>query len=94
MLFYDAADRQVGAPVVWVMDIGQLPPPRLENSDAGGNLIRIDRANSGENGRVARDYLLCSDYDCGTRPERDKPASTTHSDITINGGAQPVVPVR
>jgi hypothetical protein len=92
--FYDAADRQVGALVVWVTNIGQLPPPLLENSDTGGNVIQIYRGNSGELGRVARDYVICDVYDCGIRPERDEPASTTHSDITINGGAQPVVPVR
>lgn len=91
--FYDAADRRVGALVVWVTNIGQLSPPLLENSDAGGNVIQIYRGNPGL-GRVARDYVICDVYDCGTRPERDEPASTTHSDITINGGAQPVVPVR
>ena len=92
--FYDAADRQIGALVVWVTNIGQLPPLRLENSDTGGNVIQIYRGNTGEYGRVTRDYLICNDYECGIRPERDEPASTTHSDITINGGAVPVVPVR
>lgn len=92
--FYDADDRQISALVVYVSNIPQLYPDELENSNIGGNLVRVDRGGNQDGfGGVKVQYLFCNGAGCGIAPPEEEPANTTHSDITISGGATPVVPV-
>jgi Pilus formation protein N terminal region len=97
--FYDAHDQQIGALIVYVAKIAQFYPPLLGNSSLeGGYPIQVVRGGNQDGfGSTKTEYLFCKpdlNDGCGYPAPSDEAVNTTHSDITINGGATPVVPVR